>query len=363
MFCHCKKAVADEAIPRRIASSFLLAMTALAIFLPSVVFAAPNDALLSVYSSRADLRKAFDRADSYQAAGPGAGFLIDLEDWARQYGWRDYKSLSAYAPASTPPAQVGHAAPPRTTASSYVVIDKSSGIVLAASHADTVWPIASLTKLMTSQIVLDSGTQLTKVFPVKTEDDVGGAKLYVSNGDTFTLDGLLYATLVGSANNAANAITRATGKSKPDFVREMNERAATLNLGRTKYVDPTGIETGNVSTARELALVAGNAFSRPDIKRYTTTAKASISVLSQGAVKTIKNTNWMLWKPQYDHVFVTGGKTGYLVESGWNLAVALRPSAKNEKRELLVVLFGAESRAASFEDADALSSWAWKNFK
>ena len=363
MFCHCEKAVADEAIPRGIASSFLLAMTMAAIFLPSVVLAAPNSALLSVYSSRADLRKAFDKADSYQASGTGAGYLVDLDDWAKQYGWKEYASLSAYKPASTPPARVGHVAPPTTTASSYVVVDKSSGIVLAASHADTVWPIASLTKLMTAQIVLDSGTKLSKAFPVNAVDDVGGAKLYVASGDTFTLDGLLYATLVGSANNAANAITRATGKSKPDFVKEMNARAVALNLGRTKYVDPTGIETGNVSTARELSIVAAQAFARSDIKRYTTTAKASVSVLSQGTVKTIKNTNWMLWKPQYDDVFVTGGKTGYLDESGWNLAVALRPSAKNEKRELLVVLFGADSRASSFEDADALSTWAWKNFK
>jgi len=330
---------------------------------PTVVLAAPNAALLSVYSTRADLRKAFDKASNYRAAGSGAGYLVDLEDWARQYGWREIPSLSAYAPASAAPTPIGHASVPKTTASSYVVVDKSSGIVLAASHADVVWPIASLTKLMTAQLALDSGTKLTKTFPVKSEDDVGGAKLYVTSGDTFTLDGLLYATLVGSANNAANALIRSTGKSKADFVKDMNVRALALNLGRTKYVDPTGIETGNVSTARELSIVAAQAFARPDIKRYTTTAKASIDVLSQGTVKTIKNTNWMLWKPEYDDVFVTGGKTGYLDESGWNLAVALRPSAKNEKSELLVVLFGASSRAASFQDADALSAWAWKNFK
>jgi D-alanyl-D-alanine carboxypeptidase len=280
-----------------------------AVIFPTVVLAAPNSALLSVYSSRPDLRKAFDKASNYRAAGTGAGYLVDLEDWARQYGWKEIASLSAYAPASTPPARAGHAAPPTTTASSYIVVDKSSGIVLVANHADVVWPIASLTKLMTAQLALDSGMALTKTFPVKAEDDVGGAKLYVSSGDTFTLDGLLYATLVGSANNAANALIRSTGKSKADFVKDMNARAVALNLGRTKYVDPTGIETGNVSTARELSIVAAQAFARADIKRYTTTAKASIDVLSQGTVKTIKNTNWMLWKPEYDDVFVTGGKT------------------------------------------------------
>ncbi len=175
--------------------------------LPTSVFAAPNAALLSVYSSRADLRKAFDASSNYRAAGSSAGYLVDLEDWARQYGWKETASLSAYAPVSAAPTRVGQAAPPTTSASSYVVVDRSSGIVLAASGADRVWPIASLTKLMTAQIALDSGTRLSKAFPVKAEDDVGGAKLYVTSGDTFSLDGLLYATLVGSANNAANALT------------------------------------------------------------------------------------------------------------------------------------------------------------
>lgn len=341
----------------------LFAIALVAAAMPAAALAAPNAALLSVYASRADLRAAFDVSSDYRAVEGKAGFLIDLEDWAHQYGWRENPSLGGYAPYTSLVPIAGAASAPAVTSSSHIVIDRTSGQILSASHADRVWPIASLTKLMTAQIVLDTGTSLSSVFPVTAEDDVGGAKLYVTSGDTFTLDGLLYATLVGSANNAANAIARVTGLSKPDFVKAMNARATALNLSHTAYVDPTGIEIGNVSTARELAVIAGQAFSRADVHRYVTTAKASVSVLSQGTVKTISNTNWMLWKPEYDDVWVTGGKTGYLDESGWNLAVTLRPSTKNEKRELLIVLFGAESRALSFQDADALSSWAWKNFK
>lgn len=74
------------------------------------------------------------------------------------------------------------------------------------------------------------------------------------------------------------------------------------------------------------------------------------------------NTNWMVWKPQYDDVWVTGGKTGFLDESGWNLVVTLKPS-KNDERELLIVLFGAKSRAASFEDAERLADWAWDVYR
>ncbi len=332
---------------------------------PFIASAAPNQALLDAYASRGDLRRAFDSAVNYRAVpNSAAGYLIDLEDWARQYGWREYPSLSAYAPADPlEPSQSSQSSQPSVTASSYVVLDRTTGQILATKAAGTPWPVASLTKLMTAQIVLDSGLSLASTFPVNVIDDVGGAKLAVSDGDTFTLDSLLYATLVGSANNAANASARATGMTKKNFVAEMNRRAKALNLSHTAYVDPTGIELGNVSTAREEALIADQAFGRKDIRRYTTKAAAKITVLSKGTVKTIKNTNWMLWKPEYDDIYVMAGKTGYLNESGWNLAVALRPEIKNEKRELLVVLFGADSRASSFQDADALATWAWKSFK
>ncbi len=355
--CHCER---SAAISRGIASSCLLAMTVVGsiCLFPLSVRAAPNVQLMSVFAGRADLQKAFDSTNRYRAIpGSAAGFLIDLDDWAEQYGWKEYASLSEYAPFE-PLAPLAPHVTPSVTAESYLVLDRTSGQILVASHADKEWPIASLTKLMTAQVVLDEGEG--GIYPVTTEDDVGGAKLYVSSGDTFTLDGLLYATLVGSANNAANAIVRSTGMSKTDFVAEMNQRAVDLNLSHTRFVDPTGIETENISTAREFARIADHAFDRADIRRYTTTASANIRVLSQGAVKTIKNTNWMLWKPEYDDIYVMAGKTGYLDESGWNLAVALRPEYKNEKRELLVVTFGSDSRAASFQDAEALARSVWQ---
>jgi D-alanyl-D-alanine endopeptidase (penicillin-binding protein 7) len=328
-------------------------------FLPRVSFAAPDDALLGVYAGRADLRRAFDADDSYRAVdGTSAGYLIDLEDWASQFGWREYPELSGYAPAVASALSPSGGVPP-LTADAYVVIDRPTGQIVAAHNAGAAWPVASLTKLMTAQIALDSGKAASAVLPVKAEDDVGGAKLYVQPGDTFTLDGLLYATLVGSANNAANALTRTVSSSKEAFVDEMNLRASALNLSRTSFADPTGIDVANVSTAREMARIADAAFRRPDIRRYTTTAAAKVRVLSQGTVKTVRNTNWMLWKPEYDDIFVMAGKTGYLEESGWNLAVVLRPQIKDEKRELLVVTFGSNSRAESFQDAEALARWAW----
>ncbi len=244
----------------------------------------------------------------------------------------------------------------------YVVMDRATGKILTEKNENMVWPIASLTKLMTASIVLDAKIPKTRLADVRTIDNVGGAQLFLNDGDTLSVSDLFYSTLIASANNAANALARTTGLSKEDFVIEMNARAKALHLTQTKFVDPTGIESGNVSTPLELAQFARTTFARKEIQTYTTTAKRNVRVVNTGIKKKLTNTNWMLWKPQYNNIWVTGGKTGYLEESGWNLIVNLKPT-KKDNRELLIVLFGASSRANSFFDAKRLSDWAWSAYK
>jgi len=324
---------------------------------------AADSALTSVYNRRPDLQKAFDKTTGLALPNSAAGFLIDLTDWAEQYGWREFPELSEYVPAVYPEPILNSVAAPEVTASAYIVMDKDSGLILAEKNSAAVWPIASITKLMTTTLVLDSGLSLDKVCDVETVDEVGGARLYVSDGATFTLNDLIYATLVGSANNAANAIARATGLDKDDFVERMNEKAAACGLPHTQYTDPTGIEVTNVSTAREIAKLARQVFSRADFRNYTSTASKTISVISTGETKRLTNTNWLLWKPAYDDIYVMAGKTGYLEESGWNLVTALRPVYKEDSRELIVVVFGASARGDSMNDGNALAKWTWENYR
>jgi D-alanyl-D-alanine endopeptidase (penicillin-binding protein 7) len=242
----------------------------------------------------------------------------------------------------------------------YVVMDRSTGKILTVKNENKVWPIASLTKLMTADVVLDAGVSMSALADILASDDVGGAKLWVNDGDTFSVQDLFYATLVASANNAANALSRTVGLSSQRFLEEMNARADALNLTQTVFVDPTGIELGNVSTAREMARLTRDILERDEVSRFTSTYVKVITDLTQGTTKKMTNTNWMIWKPEYDDVYVTGGKTGYLEESGWNLVVALRPSGSDTDRELLIVLFGADSRANSFVNAERLADWAWE---
>lgn len=343
-------------------SKYILVISIIAVVFPTAIFASA-DPLEDIYQKRGDLQAAFDSQTRRAVAGTAAGFLLDLTDWATQYGWMEHEELASYGPEEgdgVPVRVVMDEIESQIDSEAYVVMDRSTGKILTVKNENRVWPIASLTKLMTANVVLDHDVSMSRVADVRNADNVGGARLYVQDGDTFSVEDLFYATLVASANNAANALSRTAGITRSNFLKEMNQNAVDLGLTKTHYVDPTGIEVGNVSTAREMARIARTIFARDEIRRFTTTATKYIDVLSQGTSKKMTNTNWMLWKPAYDDIYVTGGKTGYLNESGWNVAVTLKPMGSDYDKELLIVLFGAESRSASFTDANKLADWAWE---
>lgn len=344
---------------RLVAISVLLMVTAS----PATLFASSDySVLVSVYNQRSDLQSAFDPVTHRAVPKTAAGFLLDLEDWARQYGWKEHEELKIFGPGlhdSIVERVDLREIEDQIEAEAYIVMDKSTGKILTVKRENLQWPIASLTKLITADVVLDEDVMLNSSHEVRNYDNVGGARLWVNDKDTFSINDLFYATLVASANNAANALSRATQLPREDFLSEMNQRAHNLNLVKTKFVDPTGIELGNVSTPREFARLVRRVFERREIQRYTTTAKREIYVQNRGTSKLMKNTNWMLYKPQYDDLYVTGSKTGFLYESGWNLVTTIRPSETDKDRELLIVLFGAKSRSGSFKDTKKLANWSW----
>jgi serine-type D-Ala-D-Ala endopeptidase (penicillin-binding protein 7) len=336
----------------------------LSLLFPLQAVAAPSSALLDIYETRGDLQASFD-AKKYQAIPESsAGFLIDLEDWARQYGWQEYPELTSYKPAVVPVKSIASpSVQPLLDVASYIVIDDASGAILAADHADAPWSVASLTKLVTAKVSLDQGADLLEIGAITSDDEVGGARLNVALGTTFTGQDLLYAALVASANNAAAAFADLCGLSREQFVKEMNNFEETLNLSRTIFIDPTGIETGNISTAREMAAIAREIFTDETVRKPTGSTNAHIEATdASGYTRDLKNSNRMLYESTYDDVYVTAGKTGYLDESGWNLVVRMYPMGGSTGKSITVVVFGSTDRASSFIDAHTLGKWAWKNF-
>ena len=257
------------------------------------------------------------------------------------------------------PVATSKAPAPAVSAASYIVIDKLSGKVLVENNADAVLRLASLTKVMTVNLVLARKVPLLRLQPITAADQVGGSRLGVKAGTKFTVNDLLYATLLPSANDAANALADSTKLSRQKFVAGMNATAKALGLKQTVFTEPTGIDDGNVSTAREFARLAQSVFSQAKFRRYACTAKRTIYARPSWKKIVLKNSDRLLTAPQYDDVLVAGGKTGYLgADGGWNLAVELK-SAKGAPRELTVVLMGEPMLATSEADAHALARWAW----
>lgn len=323
--------------------------------------------LESVYAVRPDLQAAFPGDDRAGTALMRKAGLLSLEDWARKYGYAEHPAeLSAYVPLppalqAIPGAPVPALRPGATfdfsslSASSVYVVDMASRQVLLSRSATVQHPMASISKLATAMVVLDRKPAMTKRYSITQADEVGGARLSVTKGDTLSVLELLNVTLVASANNTANALARTSGLSKPAFIEAMNAKAKELGLIHTVFEDPTGIEVGNMSNAREIAALGIEAFGNDSIRRATTTTKYGLKL---ARMHNLKNTNDVL-NDMSNGIIVLGGKTGYLEESKWNLVVKMR-DARN--RPIIAVVLGSASRAQSSQDAEKVGKWVWANY-
>ncbi len=333
-----------------------------AAIIPFTTKAAVGPYLKSLYAERADLQTLFDEK-TYLTKPEANTSALGLEDWAKQYGWREDKKLLFYKPTGKIPTPINTTPAPDVSAASYIIIDKATGLILSEKNANAPRAIASLTKLMTANIVLSRKVPLTKIQTITADDQVGGSRLGVPAGTKFSVNDLFYAALLPSANDAANALADATGLSREKFVTAMNAAAQVLGLNRTIFADPTGLNENNISTPREFAALAQSIFGKDAIRRFTTTAKRTLYKLPSRKKLVVKNSDALLTLPEYDDILVTASKTGYLgAEVGWNLAVGLK-SAKGAPRELILVIFGEPKLATSMSDADALAKWAWTHYQ
>lgn len=245
-----------------------------------------------------------------------------------------------------------------------IIVDQKSGEVLYEYHADDVRSAASLTKLMGALVFMDHAPDWNKIVDIRAQDEVGGGRLRVASGSTLKVIDLLYSSITASANNAAVALARVTGIGQGNFIKEMNKKAESLGLVNSRFVDSSGMDPKNVTTAREMAKLAAAAYNVDAIRRVATTGSYTFKVRNTGELHKIKNTNDILTSSTYDSFYVTGGKTGFLYESMYNLAVRVRPTAdKQDTRQLMVVVFGSQTRESSFKSAAALANWAWKAYK
>lgn len=249
--------------------------------------------------------------------------------------------------------------PPLLTARSALVVDVPSNTFLFEKESDHAFPLASITKILTAMVVLDSSLDLHSRIQIKEEDARDGRR-YVFPGEEFTLKDLLYASLVASANDATVALARTIAGSEEQFVQRMNEKAYLFGLTHSVFFDATGLRADTYSTARDISELMRYAIGYPDIVRATQTSLYTLHVVNTGKVRTIESTDLLL----QNRIPITVGsielaKTGYIPEGGFNFSMQIEDTAG---RHLRVVVLGSADHYARFNEAQELVRWAVQSF-
>ena len=200
-----------------------------------------------------------------------------------------------------------------------VLMEADSKEIIFGQNENARLPMASTTKIMTALVALESLPMDTTVKITPESVGVEGSSIYLCEGETMTLEQLLYALLLESANDAAVAIAVAVSGSVEAFAEKMNERAKTLGLTNTHFVNPHGLDAEeHYTTAYELALITCEAMKNPVFREISATDRKTIPLHGEEGVRLLLNHNKLL--SSYEGCI--GGKTGYTKKTGRCLASA-----------------------------------------
>src|SRR4051812_4130267 len=233
---------------------------------------------------------------------------------------------------------------------SVLVQDAESGEVVYMKNSDAIVPIASITKLMTAMVTLDRKVDMQQRV-VLSRDDVDalkGTRSRLRTGTVLTRDELLMLALMASENRAAHALGRTYPEGLDSFVVAMNQKAAELGMTDSRFVDPTGLSAGNVSSARDLAKLVRAAHGYDAIREYSTRANATVMAL--GRKVSFHNTNGLVRNQRWE---IGLSKTGYISEAGRCLVMRVRMASK----DLIVVLLDSWGKQSRIGDANRIRKW------
>jgi D-alanyl-D-alanine endopeptidase (penicillin-binding protein 7) len=236
-----------------------------------------------------------------------------------------------------------------------LVVGQEDGRALYAKNTDTVVPIASITKLMTAMVVLDSQLALAEPITVTVDDldDIKGTRSRLKVGTTLIRGDLLRLALMSSENRAAAALARSYPGGARAFVAAMNQKAVEVGMWRSHFVDGTGLSSDNVSTAGDLAKMVSTAYRYPVIREYTTDSAYAVT-LASGRTVHYRNSNRLVQNPQWR---IGLSKTGYINEAGRCLVMQAVIGAK----PVIIVLLDSWGKLTRVGDANRIKKWIESN--
>jgi D-alanyl-D-alanine carboxypeptidase len=238
------------------------------------------------------------------------------------------------------------------------VLSEDGRYLLFNKNADKKQPIASITKLMTALVFTDTKPDWNATYKITAADNVEGGKLNLFTGDTLNLKDLFLTSLIASDNGATIALVHATGLSEEDFVKKMNEKAKVLGLSNTSFTEPVGLSENDVSTAREVALLAKAALENADISGAVKMSEYRFQTL-EGRDKFIESTDYLLFDSGTNEFQALGGKTGYTERAGYCFVGRFQGPGGED---LIAAVLNSPGKNDRFKESKKIINWVFDHY-
>jgi len=236
--------------------------------------------------------------------------------------------------------------------SASAMVINAEGNVIYGKDIDTVRPIASITKLMTAMVILDSGFDLNEKITVTKADrdlvQLTGSRL--EYGASLPRREMILIAIMASENRAATALGRTYPGGMRAFVTQMNKKAIQLGMANSHFADPAGLKPENTSTARDLMKMVTAAENYALIKQASTTTRIEVRPYAKRGPLVYGNTNRLLKNQTWD---IALSKTGYINEAGRCLVM----QANIEGEWVSIVLLNSFGKLTPFGDSNRLRKW------
>jgi D-alanyl-D-alanine endopeptidase (penicillin-binding protein 7) len=250
----------------------------------------------------------------------------------------------------------GAAEAPSLKSAAVLIVDEETGEILYGKNESAVVPIASITKIMTAIVTLDAGLPLDETLMVTADDAEAGAakrRARLPVGASLTRAEFLQLSLMASENRAAAALGRAYPGGMDAFVAAMNAKAHELEMTDSRFVEPTGLSSENVSSAGDLAKLVRAAKAYPLIAEYSTLPSADYTI--RGRKVAFANTNGLVRGGSWE---IGLSKTGFINAAGRCLVM----QAKVATRSLIIVLLDSVGKYTRIGDANRIRQWLDPSF-
>ncbi len=245
--------------------------------------------------------------------------------------------------------------PPQVTAKSYILYDDTYGVVLASLEPDTQRALASTTKIMTALVALEAQGPDRVVTVTADAAAVGESEIGLVAGEQFTLERLIEAMMVKSANDAAVAVAEAVGGTIEGFAARMNRLASDLGLTNSNFANPHGLDDPQqYSSAADLLTLARAAMEWPEFAAIVQETEVRFPPTPDGTERVAEGTNKLL----VEYQGAIGVKTGFTNRAGLVLVAA----AERNDRRLYAVVMGSEGVGGHFADASALLDYGFDEY-